>query len=48
MAIINAYTLIRAVSLFHLVVAYIFLTAPKMIADQNVVFILGEAMRLVS
>lgn len=47
MAIISAFTLIRAISLFHITAAYLFLTAPKVIADQNVVFILGESMRLV-
>ncbi|EME39242.1 hypothetical protein DOTSEDRAFT_75087 [Dothistroma septosporum NZE10] len=46
MAIISAFTLIRAISLFHITAAYFFLTAPKIIADQNVVFILGESMRL--
>lgn len=47
MGLISAYTLIRAVSLAHLTVAYFFLTAPKRITDQNVVFMLGESMRLV-
>ena len=47
MAIISAFALIRAISLFHITAAYFFLTAPKIIADQNVVFILGESMRLV-
>lgn len=47
MAILSAFTLIRSISLFHITVAYLFLTAPRIIADQNVVFILGESMRLV-
>lgn len=47
MGLISAFTLIRAVSLFHITAAYFFLTSPKVIADQNVVFILGESMRLV-
>jgi len=47
MGLITAYTLIRAVSLGHLTAAYFFLTAPKRITDQNVVFMLGESMRLV-
>jgi hypothetical protein len=47
MAIISAFTIIRALSLFHITAAYLFLTAPSIIADQNVVFILGESMRLV-
>lgn len=47
MALISVYTVIRAISLFHLTAAYLFLTAPKMITDQNVVFVLGESLRLV-
>ena len=47
MALISAFTIIRAISLFHITAAYFFLTAPKMMADQNIVFILGEAMKLV-
>ncbi|TKA22468.1 hypothetical protein B0A50_08011 [Salinomyces thailandicus] len=46
MAIFSGFTLIRTVSLFHLTAAYLFLTNPRMLADQNVVFILGESMRL--
>ncbi|KAF2763894.1 hypothetical protein EJ03DRAFT_356252 [Teratosphaeria nubilosa] len=46
MALISPFTIIRAISLFHITAAYFFLTAPRMIADQNVVFILGESMRL--
>nr|POE63146.1 hypothetical protein CFP56_04049 [Quercus suber] len=47
MAIISPFTKIRAISLFHLTAAYFFLTAPVKLADQNVVYILGESMRLV-
>ncbi|KAK4546176.1 hypothetical protein LTR36_002313 [Oleoguttula mirabilis] len=46
MALISAFTLIRAISLFHITAAYFFLTAPRMMADQNIVFVLGEAMKL--
>ncbi|EMC91423.1 hypothetical protein BAUCODRAFT_152680 [Baudoinia panamericana UAMH 10762] len=46
MALISAYTIIRAISLFHMTAAYFFLVTPKTIVDQNVVFILGEAMKL--
>ncbi|KAF2876422.1 increased loss of mitochondrial DNA protein 1 [Massariosphaeria phaeospora] len=46
MAIISAYTIIRGLALFHLALAVFFLKSPQTIADQNVVFILGEAMRL--
>jgi hypothetical protein len=47
MALISAFTIIRTISLFHLTAAYFFLTAPRVIADQNIVFILGEAIRVV-
>ncbi|OCK74821.1 hypothetical protein K432DRAFT_409550 [Lepidopterella palustris CBS 459.81] len=46
MAIISAFSIIRALSLFHLTLAFYFLTSPKTIANQNVVFLLGESMRL--
>ncbi|KAM3414937.1 hypothetical protein BST61_g10077 [Cercospora zeina] len=46
MGLFSPYTLIRTVSLFHLTAAYFFLTAPRILADQNVVFILGESMRI--
>ncbi|KAK4561161.1 hypothetical protein LTR86_005116 [Recurvomyces mirabilis] len=46
MAIISAYTIIRAISLFHITAAYFFLVSPKTIVDQNVVFMLGESMKL--
>ncbi|ORX91588.1 increased loss of mitochondrial DNA protein 1 [Clohesyomyces aquaticus] len=46
MALISAYTIIRALSFFHMALAYFFLTSPKLIADQNVVFLLGESMQL--
>ncbi len=47
MALISATTIIRTLSLFHLTLAFFFLTSPRTIADQNLVFILGEAMGLV-
>jgi hypothetical protein len=47
MGLISAYTIIRTISLFHITAAYFFLTAPKTVVDQNVVFILGESVRLV-
>ncbi len=47
MAILSGFTIIRALSLFHLTAAYFFLTAPKVITDQNVVYVLGEAIRVV-
>jgi len=48
MGLFSAYTIIRAISLCHLTAAYFFLTSPKALADQNVVFMLGESMRLVT
>ncbi|EGP85681.1 unnamed protein product [Zymoseptoria tritici ST99CH_1A5] len=46
MGILSAFTLIRTVSLFHITAAYFLLTAPKILSDQNVVYMLGEAMRI--
>jgi hypothetical protein len=47
MAIVSAYTLIRSVCLFHFTLAVLFIRNPKMIAEQNFVFIMGESMQLV-
>ncbi|KAH7132413.1 increased loss of mitochondrial DNA protein 1 [Dendryphion nanum] len=46
MGIISAYTIIRSLALFHLTLAVFLLRNPKLIADQNIVFILGESMQL--
>ncbi|KAK3053083.1 hypothetical protein LTR09_005709 [Extremus antarcticus] len=46
MALLSVFTIIRAVSLFHLTAAFLFLTNPRAIADQNVIFVLGEAIRV--
>ncbi|CCU78904.1 Ilm1p [Blumeria hordei DH14] len=46
MAIVSAATLITSLSLSHLTLAFFFLTSPMVIADQTLVFILGEAMQL--
>lgn len=48
MGLIGPYTLIRAVAVFHITAAWFFLTAPRKMVDQNVVYMLGESMRLVS
>lgn len=48
MALISGGTLIRSISLFHLTLAYYFLTAPHKLVDQNLVFIFGESMGIVS
>ncbi len=47
MALIGASTIIRTLSIFQLTLAYFFLTSPGKISDQNLVYILGEAMGLV-
>ncbi|KAF9730736.1 hypothetical protein PMIN06_006376 [Paraphaeosphaeria minitans] len=46
MAIVSAYTIIRALALFHITLAVFVLRNPRMIAEQNIVFLLGEAMQL--
>ena len=48
MAIISSANLLCSVSLFHLSIAYFFLVSPSIIADQNLVYIFGAAMDLVS
>jgi hypothetical protein len=48
MALISAATIIRSMSLFHITLAFFFLTSPTTIADQTLVFVIGEAMSLVS
>ncbi|KAH8676874.1 increased loss of mitochondrial DNA protein 1 [Tricladium varicosporioides] len=44
MALISAATIITSLSLFHITLAWFFLTSPNQIADQTLVFIIGEAM----
>ncbi|PHH50218.1 hypothetical protein CFIMG_006356RA [Ceratocystis fimbriata CBS 114723] len=46
MAIFSGTTLVATVSLLHLTLAYFFLTSPTTIADQALVYILGESMGL--
>lgn len=48
MALISAKTLITSLSLFHVTLAFFFLTNPATIADQALVYVLGEAMGMVS
>ncbi|KXH50534.1 hypothetical protein CSAL01_07982 [Colletotrichum salicis] len=48
MAIISAKTIITSLSLFHVTLAYFFLTNPATIADQAMVYVLGESMGMVS
>jgi putative flippase GtrA len=47
MALISGMTIITSLSLFHLTLAYFFFTNPDQIADQAIVFIIGEAMGMV-
>lgn len=47
MALVSAYTIIRALALFHVTLAVFMLRNPRMVAEQNIVFVLGEAMQLV-
>ncbi|KAK0391565.1 hypothetical protein NLU13_1065 [Sarocladium strictum] len=44
MGLITANTIITSVSLFHLTLAFFFLTNPKTVDDQALVFFLGESM----
>ncbi|KAG8156768.1 hypothetical protein KVR01_013373 [Diaporthe batatas] len=44
MALISAKTIITSLSLFHVTLGFFFLTNPMTIADQALVYVLGEAM----
>lgn len=46
MALVSAANMLRSISLFHLTIAYFLLVSPTVIVNQNLVFILGEAMNL--
>ncbi|KAF2456617.1 increased loss of mitochondrial DNA protein 1 [Lineolata rhizophorae] len=46
MAIVSPFTIIRGLSVFHLTLGFFFLTSPDAITNQNIVFLLGEAMKL--
>lgn len=48
MALISARTILTSISLFHLTLAFFFLTNPGTIADQAIVYVIGEAMGMVS
>jgi len=47
MAVISGATIITSISLFHITLAFFFLTSPESLADQALVFLFGEAMGLV-
>ncbi|KAH6657552.1 increased loss of mitochondrial DNA protein 1 [Truncatella angustata] len=44
MALISAKTILTSLCLFHITLAYFFFTNPRSIADQAMVYLLGEAM----
>ncbi|KAI9851122.1 MAG: hypothetical protein M1838_004457 [Thelocarpon superellum] len=46
MAFFSGVSIIRYLCLFHLALAYYFMFSPKTLADQNLVLIVGAAMRL--
>ncbi|KAJ9668774.1 hypothetical protein H2201_001019 [Coniosporium apollinis] len=46
MAVFSSMTIVRALSIFHLTVAFFLLTSPRTISEQNLVYLLGESMRL--
>lgn len=48
MAVVSAFTMVRMLALAHIMLAFLFLTAPEKAADQNLVYILGSSMKLVS
>ncbi|KAL2114882.1 hypothetical protein VTJ04DRAFT_10545 [Mycothermus thermophilus] len=46
MALISAKTILTSLCLFHLSLAFFFLTNPASIAEQSIVYVLGESMGL--
>lgn len=47
MGLLSAKTLLTSIALFHITLAFFFITNPAKIADQGIVWLLGEAMGLV-
>jgi hypothetical protein len=47
MALISAKTILTSLCLFHITLAFFFFTNPASIADQALVWVLGESMGLV-
>ncbi len=47
MALISSRTIITSLSLFHITLGFFFLTSPVTIADQALVYLMGEAMGMV-
>ncbi|KAF7515575.1 hypothetical protein G7054_g14509 [Neopestalotiopsis clavispora] len=48
MALISAKTILTSLCLFHITLGYFFFTSPRSIADQALVYILGEAMGMLT
>ncbi|PSN65366.1 hypothetical protein BS50DRAFT_575399 [Corynespora cassiicola Philippines] len=46
MAVVSAYFIIRSLALFHITLAVFFLKSPETIASQNIVFMMGQSMKL--
>ena len=44
MALISSKTIITSVSLFHLTLAFFFITSPRTVDDQALVWVMGESM----
>jgi hypothetical protein len=47
MALISAKTILTSLCLFHITLGFFFLTNPGTVADQPMVYLLGESMGLV-
>jgi hypothetical protein len=48
MALISVKTILTSLAFFHITLAFFFITNPATIADQALVFVVGEAMGMVS
>jgi hypothetical protein len=48
MALISAKTILTSLCLFHITLGFFFLTNPASLSDQTVVYVIGEAMGMVS
>ncbi|KAL1638518.1 putative increased loss of mitochondrial dna protein 1 [Diplodia seriata] len=46
MAILSSFAIIRGLCLFHITLAWYLLSAPRIVAEQNLVVLFGEAMRI--
>lgn len=47
MALLSAFNVIRIIALLHITIAYYFLVNPRIIAEQNFVFVIGNSMDMV-